>query len=57
MAAIWAVNPVLAEDSCVVRIFINVEPEYATTLRTLGGDYCWFRFFAVFKYFNHNIHI
>ena len=57
MTTIWAVNPVLAEDSCVVRIFIGVEPEYAAALRTLGGDDCWFRFFAAFKYFNHNIHI
>ena len=57
MTAIWAVNPVLTEDSCVVRIFIGVEPEYAAALRTLGGDDCWLRFFTVFKYFNHNIHI
>ena len=38
LATIRTVNSVLAEDSCVVRIFINIEPEYAAALRTFCGD-------------------
>ena len=54
MSAIRAINPILAEDTGMVRVIRGVKPEYTTALRAFSSDGLHPGMGTVFQNFNHN---